>query len=690
MPENEQTGPSRQGSGSEATGDDQDDQKHVQPNTVVGSAAGYASLSREYQRKGWHPVPLQAGQKWPPPPGYTGKARVTPSGADIEAWSEDRPNDNIAIVMPDGVIGIDIDHYGEKTGGDTIAQHEARLGQLPRTWRSSSRPDDPVSGIRFYRVPPGWTGAGALDGGGVEVVQPHHRYAVVSPSIHPEGREYAWLDANAHPCEIPNVWDLPHLPQVWVDDLHKALGETSDNALELTIDEILTDGEPDERVAARLAEALGALEGRKGSRHDNTRDNVLTLMRFGKEGHPGVRAALQQLGDAHVAAVWQDRPRGKAEAIKGFHDMVCRPSVRKLLAVASYDERARVEHEEFMQLALGDRYQKDQRQKADAMDDNGSGDSLSCLAAKLLTRSALRNLPKPEPLIDDVLDQGTTALLYGRWGTYKTFIALDWGASVATGRPWQGRPTEKRRVLYVAAEGAFGIAARIDAWEIGWQRTVTDGELEILPCAVNLARAAEVRELAALVARNGYGFVVLDTLARSMVGADENSAQDCGVVVEAMNTIREHTPDGLGVVLGVHHTGKDGKTFRGSSVFEAGADTVYAVAADGDGSPVVTLEREKRKDGPTGDHHDLRLDVIEGSDSCVISVHRGADKTASADRLLSIFVRNFVHTGATQADLRKVADMAPATFHRAVNELVQRGDFVNTGTDKRPFFKAVS
>jgi hypothetical protein len=77
-------------------------------------------------------------------------------------------------------------------------------------------------------------------------------------------------------------------------------------------------------------------------------------------------------------------------------------------------------------------------------------------ADHLLTRSALRKLPDPEPLINNVLDQGTTALLYGRWGTAKTFIALDWAASVATGRPWQGRKTVQRRGLYVVAEGAFG------------------------------------------------------------------------------------------------------------------------------------------------------------------------------------------------------------------------------------------
>jgi hypothetical protein len=96
------------------------------------------------------------------------------------------------------------------------------------------------------------------------------------------------------------------------------------------------------------------------------------------------------------------------------------------------------------------------------------------LLDRLLTRSQLRILPDPEPLIDNVLDQGTTALLYGKWGTAKTFIALDWAACVATGRAWQDRPTEQRRVLYVVGEGAFGFKGRIDAWEVGWQTDVSD------------------------------------------------------------------------------------------------------------------------------------------------------------------------------------------------------------------------
>src|SRR6516165_3433585 len=96
------------------------------------------------------------------------------------------------------------------------------------------------------------------------------------------------------------------------------------------------------------------------------------------------------------------------------------------------------------------------------------------LAEQLINRSGLLNLPDPEPLICNVLDQGTVALLYGRWGTGKSFIALDWACSVATKRPWQARPTERRHVLYVAAEGAFGLKGRVHAWEVGWHTPIPD------------------------------------------------------------------------------------------------------------------------------------------------------------------------------------------------------------------------
>lgn len=305
------------------------------------------------------------------------------------------------------------------------------------------------------------------------------------------------------------------------------------------------------------------------------------------------------------------------------------------------------------------------------------------LATLLLTRNALKNLPDPEPLIDDVLDLGTTALLYGKWGTYKSFIALDWAASVATGRAWQGRPTKKMKVLYIAAEGAFGFKGRTDAWERGWHTQVADDDLHILPQPVNLARSIEVGELQALIQWNGYGFVVIDTLARSMVGGDENSAQDCGLVVDALIRLRHATPDGRGVVLGVHHTGKDAKTFRGSSVFEAGADTVYSTTQEG---VMVVLNREKRKDGPALDRHQLRFDPIEGTGSGVVGVAytgdtEGVPRPKLADIVYDVVAalpgREIESTRMLYAGMRRLGhQFTEAKVRDAIDDLVLDGRFV--------------
>jgi hypothetical protein len=121
------------------------------------------------------------------------------------------------------------------------------------------------------------------------------------------------------------------------------------------------------------------------------------------------------------------------------------------------------------------------------------------LADIALTRSDLRAMPAPQPLIVNTLDQGTTALLYGKWGTAKTFIALDWAASVATGRRWQSRATEQHRVLYVAAEGVWGFRSRVDAWETGWSTTIGDDGFTMIPRPVNLMKPIDLVNLEAFI-----------------------------------------------------------------------------------------------------------------------------------------------------------------------------------------------
>lgn len=314
----------------------------------------------------------------------------------------------------------------------------------------------------------------------------------------------------------------------------------------------------------------------------------------------------------------------------------------------------------------------------------------SGLRNRLLTPTGLRSLPDPQPLIHNVLDQGTTALLYGKWASSKSFLALDWACSVATGRAWQGRPTQQARVLYVVAEGVAGFAGRLDAWETGWQSKISDKQMTFLPMPVNLM-TADVDNLVQLVNADGYELIVLDTLARCMVGGDENSARDAGIVIDAMTNLMYATPERRGVVLGVHHTGKDGKTLRGSSAFESGVDTVYFAERDGQ---AVSLKRKKRKDGPEADVHKLRLSTVTGTDSCVIDAligeNTGENQSESTALLRKLFSELFSQTGVSNPDLRQLAGdngLSQASFYRARADLLKEGWIVNTGSGARAFFE---
>ncbi|MFL6137596.1 MAG: AAA family ATPase [Frankiaceae bacterium] len=248
-------------------------------------------------------------------------------------------------------------------------------------------------------------------------------------------------------------------------------------------------------------------------------------------------------------------------------------------------------------------------------------------------------------------------------------------------RPVLTRPIPRPgRVLYVAGEGAHGLHQRIQAWEYAWGHDV--GGLTVLPQPVQLQQPAQVEALAQLCAEDRYRLVVLDTLARCLVGADENSARDIGIAVDAADRIRRAA--GATVLL-VHHTGKDGTNVRGSSALEGAMDTIYTISGDPNR---LTLERTKRKDGPRHDRHMLALDPVLAS--CVVVSNRHgheSERTENERKLLSAFLDHFADTGASKSELRSIVKMPSSSFHRALKSLVRRGDLVNTGTDTATHYR---
>lgn len=179
----------------------------------------FASAVTSYLDAGWTCVfPVPVADKYPPPVGVTGADGRDPDRAQIDAWIRTHGSWSIAIRLPDGVIGIDVDQYDKvksdgsvvkKRGAEQLTALEEKLGPLPPTWISTAR--QPPSGVRLYRVPEGSYRTSLGDS--IEVIQRHHRYIVVAPSWH-AGAEapYRWWSPDGLVVDkVPFVDELPWL-----------------------------------------------------------------------------------------------------------------------------------------------------------------------------------------------------------------------------------------------------------------------------------------------------------------------------------------------------------------------------------------------------------------------------------------------------------------------------------------------
>jgi hypothetical protein len=211
-------------------------------------------------------------------------------------------------------------------------------------------------------------------------------------------------------------------------------------------------------------------------------------------------------------------------------------------------------------------------------------------------------IPPPRPLIEGVLDHRTMTIMAGKFGTYKTFLALDWAACVATGTPWAGHAVpEALPVVYVAAEGVGSFDRRLAAWGAGHEVAQrTKGALTIHGGPVNVMKNEAMSELVQTIKAKDAKLLVVDTFSRCAPGLEENEATKVAAALERLFAVR----DILDIaVLVLHHTGHQGLRARGSSVLDDNADASWVIKLNGENNEdrgpdnPRTLEHRKSKDG---------------------------------------------------------------------------------------------
>lgn len=153
-----------------------------------------------YARRGWSVVPVRPGEKMPAIPW----ARLQSTPADemtIRSWFDAAPDMGVGLVQGRHVGTIVLDFDASSGGMETLASLEAK--GLPQ----SARAFTPGGGVHVVLTHPGVhvpTRKGVLPG---MDVRGDGGFVVAAPSVHVNGRRYAW-DVDAHPDESP-LADVP-------------------------------------------------------------------------------------------------------------------------------------------------------------------------------------------------------------------------------------------------------------------------------------------------------------------------------------------------------------------------------------------------------------------------------------------------------------------------------------------------
>ena len=250
----------------------------------------------------------------------------------------------------------------------------------------------------------------------------------------------------------------------------------------------------------------------------------------------------------------------------------------------------------------------------------------------------LANIRPTDWLIKDVAVAESLAVLYGKSGTYKTFIAMHMLLCIASGIPFFGKKVRQGATAIIIGEGQNNFAKRLLAWKRYYElETVDHFYISTVPAQLTVEQSAiEVRkaidELPEPVLAVG-----IDTLNRNFGPGNENSTEDMTAFVH--NLDRYVGRDIMRLI--VHHTGHTDGRARGSSVLRAALDTEYEVLRDSD---TVSLSCTKQKDDVEFEPFKMRPHSVnigvEGdllADTSIVMEEADEDGTAKKppkDRLL--------------------------------------------------------
>lgn len=408
-----------------------------------------------------------------------------------------------------GLVVIDIDDPGG------LARLEDEVGTLASYGTLSSRTHKGVHYIFAAHGDPVTNARGRLPAG-IDV-RGQGGYILVPPSIHPDGGKYEW-DHRTQPAPFP-------------DELRAIVSATTDRPDPAAP----STGEVEDPWARRALDdecglIRGALQGGRNLQLYRSGLKLFSIVNGGRLTEGQVVSALQDAAFAN-----SNGPR-----MESFEVERTLQSARRN-ATEVREPQSRHSNDQPALPAV------DARQGFGVLDVDG-----------------LENLPEPKWLLKERVPEGQT-WVYGAPGVGKTFVTLDWAASIAA---------SGKTVMAFIGEGVSGYARRVAAWRQAHPEADLSRFLAV-PQAPHLLDTRSVEQLAATVREREPDLIVVDTWARALVGGDENSAQDTGRAIDVLD--RLYRTYGCSSLV-VHHSQKHGQMERGSGAIRGAADATWEVA----------------------------------------------------------------------------------------------------------------
>lgn len=255
-------------------------------------------------------------------------------------------------------------------------------------------------------------------------------------------------------------------------------------------------------------------------------------------------------------------------------------------------------------------------------------------------------------LIPSFVSASGAGILFGKSGSYKTFLALDWALCLAYGIAGQwGAPPVKHTVLFLAGESSYALRSeRVNSWCEKYGQNPDDetsGFIMVagVPAFSDSEGWAEIRD--GLLELNVQpDFIVVDTVTRMMSGLDENSNNDAKLVLNHLEEMSAHYG---AFVLGIGHTGKDeAKGLRGAQALIDNSEVVHSMKKTHSGTSMRVVKL-KEVDIPA-DQFYFEVEkigasiVLNRTDAQPAEVEQGAGKSryqwASVEEVVAILGTN--------------------------------------------------